>query len=157
REPRRGAMSPEREIRPTSATEFFRHLWAHRRAFLGHNLGFASIAMVNYGWAAWVPSFLGRIHGWSIGRVGFVYGLWTATFGVAGVIVGGVLGDALGRRGHLDGKLRVGLVGIGGQVLAGLLFLFAPTGAMEWALIPSTFFASFGFGAAAAAIQEISP
>jgi MFS family permease len=28
---------------------------------------------------------------------------------------------------------------------------------MELALIPSTFFASFGFGAAAAGIQEISP
>jgi MFS family permease len=130
---------------------------AHRGAYLGHHLGFALIAMVNYGWAAWVPSFLIRAHGWTGRHAGLIYGLWTATFGVAGVVLGGALGDWFLRRGHLDAKLRVGLIGVGGQVLAALLFLFAPTAAMDWALIPGTFFASFGFGAAAAAVQEITP
>jgi MFS family permease len=113
--------------------------------------------MVNYSWAAWVPSFLVRLHGWTPARVGFIYGLWTATFGVAGVVLGGILGDALRRKGYLDAKLRVGLLGVAGQLAAGLLFLLAPTAGMTWALIPSTFFASFGFGAAAAGVQEITP
>ena len=74
-----------------------------------------------------------------------------------GVVVGGWLGDRMARGGYPDAKIRIGLIGLTGELLAGFLFLLAPTGAMEWALIPSTFFASFGFGAAAAAIQEISP
>ncbi len=157
REPGRGAMSPTPSPPAASVRAAWRYFLAHRRAYLGHHLGFALIAMVNYSWAAWVPSFLVRLHGWTTARVGFIYGLWTATFGVAGVVLGGVLGDFLRRRGYLDAKLRVGLIGVAGQVLAGLLFLFAPTGIMAGALIPSTFFASFGFGAAAAGVQEITP
>jgi MFS family permease len=115
------------------------------------------ISMVNYGWAFWVPSFLIRVHGWTPQYAGYVYGLWTVTFGVAGVVAGGYLGDVLVRRGHADAKLRVGIIGASLQIGATFLYLYAPTPLVEAALIPSTFFASFGFGAAAAGIQEISP
>src|SRR5690606_15093580 len=47
--------------------------------------------------------------------------------------------------------------GITGEMASAFLFLLAPTAWMDWALIPGTFFASFGFGAAAAGVQEISP
>lgn len=157
REPARGAMSGAVSTAAVPVAEVLRYVRRHARAFAGHNLGFGFVAMVNFGWAYWVPTWLQRVHGWTPQHVGLVYGFWTATFGVAGVVVGGWLGDRLASRGHPDAKIRVGLIGICGQVLAGLLFLFAPTASMEWALIPSTFFASFGFGAAAAAIQEISP
>lgn len=157
REPARGGMSLGSSAAPLPVAEVVRYLKRHRGAFLGHNLGYAFIAMVNYGWAYWVPTWLQRIHGWTPGHVGLYYGLWTATFGVAGVVVGGWLGDRIARRGYTDAKIRIGLIGLTGELLAGFLFLLAPTNAMEWALIPSTFFASFGFGAAAAGIQEISP
>jgi len=130
---------------------------SHRRAFLSHNVGYALIAMVNYGWAAWVPTFLQRTHGWSVTRAGVVYGSWTMTLGVAGVVVGGWLGDVLLRRGYPDAKLRVGILAAAGELLSTFLYLFAPTGWMVLALAPSTFFASFGFGAAPAGIQEITP
>lgn len=156
REPVRGAMGGATAAR-LPVGEIVRYIQVHRRAFLSHNLGFALIALVNYGWAFWVPSFLIRTHGWSPGHAGLIYGLWTATFGVAGVVTGGVVGDRLTRRGYLDAKLRVGLLGASIQTLTAFLFLFSPTAYMEAALIPSTFFASFGFGAAAAGVQEISP
>ena len=104
---------------------------SHRRAFLSHNVGYALIAMVNYGWAAWVPTFLQRTHGWSVTRAGVV--------------------------GYPDAKLRVGILAAAGELLSTFLYLFAPTGWMVLALAPSTFFASFGFGAAPAGIQEITP
>lgn len=156
REPVRGAMGGATAGRVPVA-EIVRYVRRHRRAFLSHNVGYALIAMVNYGWAFWVPSFLIRVHGWTPQHTGLVYGLWTATFGVAGVVAGGYLGDVLIRRGHLDAKLRVGILGATVQVFTALLYLYAPTPYMEVALIPSTFFASFGFGAAAAGVQEISP
>lgn len=158
-EPTRGATSAAHSVngQPVSLAQVGGYVRRHAGAFLGHNLGFAFIALVNYAWAYWVPTWLQRVHGLSIQHVGLVYGLWTATFGVAGVVVGGWLGDRLVRRGYPDAKIRVGLIGIGGELVSGLLFLFAPTDVVMWAIIPSTFFASFGFGAAAAAIQEISP
>lgn len=156
REPVRGATGgvPSAEV---PVAEVVRYVRRHASAFLSHNLGFALIAMVNYGWAFWVPSYLIRSHEWSPQHAGYIYGLWTATFGVAGVVTGGVLGDRLARRGRPDAKLRVGLIGAAWQIAATLLFLLAPTRVMEAALIPSTFFASFGFGAAAAGVQEITP
>jgi MFS family permease len=157
REPVRGAMSAGTSAAEVPVAEVIRYVRRHGAAFLSHNLGFALIAMVNYGWAFWVPTFLIRAHGWTPQHAGYVYGLWTATFGVAGVVTGGYLGDVLARRGHADAKLRIGLIGAVAQIGATLLFLFAPTAIMEVALIPSTFIASFGFGAAAAGVQEISP
>jgi len=157
REPARGAMGGATSAGQLPLGAVAAYVRQHAGAFLGHNLGFAFIAMVNYGWAFWVPTFLIRNHGWTPQHAGLIYGLWTATFGVAGVVVGGYLGDVIARRGYADAKLRIGLIGVAGELASGFLFLFAPTGGMELALIPSTFFASFGFGAAAAAIQEVTP
>lgn len=157
REPARGATSGGVPVAPVPLGEVLAYVKRHRQAFLSHNLGFALIAMVNYGWAFWVPSFLTRVHGWTASYAGYLYGLWTVTFGVAGVVVGGYLGDVLGRRGYVDAKLRVGIIGAICQIGSTFLYLFAPAPFVEAALIPSTFFASFGFGAAAAGIQEISP
>ncbi|MGE0555798.1 MAG: spinster family MFS transporter [Gemmatimonadales bacterium] len=157
REPVRGAMSAAGPVAPVSVGTVWRYVGTHRRAFASHNLGFAMISMVNYGWAFWVPTFLTRSHGWTPQQAGYVYGLWTATFGVAGVVAGGYLGDVLVRRGRADAKLLVGMIGATFQIGATWLYLFAPTPYLAAALIPSTFFASFGFGAAAAGIQEISP
>jgi hypothetical protein len=157
REPERGAMGGATSALQLPIAAVAAYVRRHAGAFLGHNLGFALIGMVNYGWAFWVPTFLIRNHGWTAQHAGLIYGLWTATFGVAGVVVGGYLSDVLARRGHSDAKLRIGLIGVAGELASGFLFLFAPTAVMEAALIPSTFFASFGFGAAAAAIQEVTP
>jgi MFS family permease len=157
REPARGATSGEVPVAPVPIGQVAAYVKRHLRAFLSHNLGFALIAMVNYGWAFWVPTFLTRVHGWTASYAGYIYGLWTVTFGVAGVVVGGYLGDVLARRGHADAKLRVGILGATCQIASTFLYLFAPAPYVEVALIPSTFFASFGFGAAAAGVQEISP
>ena len=157
REPRRGAMGGATSASPLSLKVVNHYVRTHRGAFLGHNLGFGFVAMVNYSWAYWVPTWLQRVHGWTPQHVGLIYGLWTATFGVAGVVFGGWLGDQLARRGHPDAKIRIGLIGLTGELITGLFFLNAPTAWMGWALIPAIFFSSFGFGAAAAAVQEISP
>jgi len=156
REPLRGAMggATAEGLPLRTVTSYVQQ---HARAFLAHNFGFAFLAMVSYGWAFWIPTFLIRNHGWTPQHAGFTYGLWVITFGATGVVIGGYLSDVLARRGHADAKLRIVLIGVVGELLSSFLFLFAPTDVMEVALIPATFFASFGFGAGPAAIQEITP
>lgn len=158
REPIRGAMGGRTVTEVLPAREVFDYVARHWRAFLAHCSGYGLIALVNYGMAAWVPAFIMRHYGWTVTRTGAIYGVLTMIFGVAGVIAGGHVGDLLLKRGHLDAKLRVGIIAAVGELISALTFLLVPDSTlMVVALVPFCFFAAFGFGAAPAGIQEISP
>ena len=51
------------------------------------------IAFCSYGTAAWIPTYFVRVHGWSIGQVGLVFGLIVMIFGSMGIVTGGRLSD----------------------------------------------------------------
>lgn len=72
--------------------------------------------------AAWMPTFLVRERGFSLGAAGITFGLLTAATGLIGTTLGGVLGDAALRR-SASGHLWVSAVG---------LFLAAP---LTWVAI----------------------
>jgi MFS family permease len=158
REPRRRETGRD----PGSAGHPIRDVLAYvrdnRRTFVCHNLGYALLALVNYGTAAWLPTHLIRTYGWSAGRAGITLGALTATIGVAGIITGGRIADAMLARGRADAKLRVGIIAALGNLVCGIAYTLAPTGDLAVAaLVPYNFFASFAFGAAVAAVQEITP
>jgi MFS family permease len=152
-----------RETGQATATGFAvrdvsRYLMANRRAFLCHNLGYALFALVNFATAAWLPTHLVRTYGWTAARAGVTLGTLTVTVGVLGVVVGGRVADAMLARGYADAKLRVGIVAAAGNIVCGAAYTLAPTAALSVAaLVPYNFFASFAFGAAVAAVQEITP
>jgi MFS family permease len=138
--------------------EVGRYIAANRRTFLCHNLGYASFALVNFATAAWLPTHLIRTYGWTAARAGITLGTLTITVGVFGVIVGGRVADAMLARGHTDAKLRVGIIAAAGNIVCGAGYTLAPTATLSVAaLVPYNFFASFAFGAAVAAVQEITP
>jgi predicted MFS family arabinose efflux permease len=62
------------------------------------------VAFATGAFAAWLPTYLHRIKGFSLREATLVYGLVSAGGGLLGVVTGGALGDALTRRfaaGHL--------------------------------------------------------
>ena len=141
-----------------SLREMLAYLRDNRRTFASHSLGYALLALVNYGTAAWLPTHLIRTYGWSAGRAGITLGTLTVTAGVAGVIAGGRLADALLARGRTDAKVRVGVIAALANLAFGLAYALAPSAELAIAaLVPYNFFASFAFGAAVAAVQEIVP
>ena len=71
--------------------EVVAYLKLNRRTVLSHNIGFAMIAFCSYGTAAWIPTYFVRVHGWSIGQVGLVFGLIVMIFGSLGIVPGGRL------------------------------------------------------------------
>jgi hypothetical protein len=99
-----------------------------------------------------------RVHGWSIARVGAVYGSILLVFSTSGILMGGWWVDRLAAKGFKDAVLKVA---IAGSVLA-LPFAigapFSPTGEMAMAIIAVM---SFAFGLAqglpAAAFQVVAP
>jgi MFS family permease len=60
--------------------------------------GAAAASMCGYGIAFWLPSMIMRSFGLNIGQVGQFFGALLLTGGVAGILLGGWLGDRMGGR-----------------------------------------------------------
>ncbi len=134
------------------------YLWQNRRTVLCHNIGFAMIAFCSYGTSAWIPTYFIRIHGWTPGQVGLIYGVIVMIFGAAGIVFGGRLADRWLKQGKTDAAIRVGLWAAVGCLTIGGIYLLMPTGTLAAiALVPTTLCLGMPFGAAPAAIQEIVP
>jgi MFS family permease len=134
------------------------YVQANRRTFACHGLGYALFALVNFATAAWLPTHLVRTYGWTAARAGITLGTLTATVGLLGVVAGGRVADRLLQGGHADAKLRVGIIAAMSNLVCGAAYTLAPNAALSVAaLVPYNFFASFAFGAALAAVQEITP
>ena len=153
---------PARE-RPLTATQppisiFLRHVWANRRTFGTLSFGFASSALVNIATAFWLAQFFIRTYGLSAAQAGRIQGLLTMSIGTFAVIGGGWLSDWFVRRGHVDGPLRVGMIGAAGMLVSATAYPLMPTLtlAVMW-LAAVNVFAALPFGAAWAAASEVVP
>ncbi|MBP01992.1 MAG: MFS transporter [Rhodospirillaceae bacterium] len=134
---------------------YFKRNWT---AYLPHFFGFAFLALQFNGLVAWLPTFLLRVFDVSPGYSGPLIGVSLLIFGTAGIVTGGWLSDWLFAKGHKDATLKTGI--IGGLLVAPLTAitpLLGSTSAIYLLLAPLMFFSTFSFGAAAAALQQITP
>lgn len=158
REPPRRETGQGGSTAPFTVRDVMTYLRANGRTFVCHNLGYALFALVNFATAGWLPTNLIRTYGWSAARAGITLGSLTVTVGVLGVVVGGRVADAMLERGRTDAKLRVGIIAAVANIVFGAAYALAPTAPLAiTALVPYNFFASFAFGAAVAAVQEVTP
>ncbi|SFF56686.1 Sugar phosphate permease [Fontimonas thermophila] len=156
REPPRQGVVAGQDSLPFS--EVVSYLWAHRRAVLSHNVGFAMLALCSYGTTAWIPTYFVRSHGWTAAEIGIVFGLEVLVFASAGIIIGGRIADRWIRQGHSDAALRVGVLAGLITLIGGAGYLLAPSGTIAAvALVVPVFGLAMPFGAAPAALQEIVP
>jgi MFS family permease len=156
REPRRRiAATP---VHAATTSEVLAWLRRHATAFLTFGAGIAIYATVNFGTAFWFPVFFERSHGWSPGKVGLIMGGATLFFGVVGVVAGGRLADWFRERGRMDGNLIVLVISSVVSIIAGIpLYLTSSEPVLIASLIVTNIAAASPFGAAAAAMQEMSP
>lgn len=102
REPVRGSMDDARSAPVAEPPRFVpgvRTLWS-QAAYRNLILSACLFAFIGMTLGAWMPSFLARSYGMSVSSVGPLLGLVVLVAGPASTIVGGVLGDRLGRRGE---------------------------------------------------------
>jgi len=140
-------------------SEVVSFMWSNRITLFTHHICYALGAMMAYGVAAWIPSFLLRTHGWSIVDAGTYYGTIVMVFGTAGVVAGGWMGDKAVSMGRENGRLLV--MGLGCIAAAPFALLYPLIdGNMPLVLVLlsiSTFFSTFAIAPGAAAIQELMP
>src|ERR1051325_6465982 len=121
-EPRRGAMErDEAAVHPVRQL----HLLFADPVYAITTTAMAALTVVLGALAAWMPTFLVRLHGLSLREAGVWFGLLTAGAGLIGTALGGWLGDTAVRRrpaGYLDVS-AIGLLAaapfVGLAVLAG--------------------------------------
>lgn len=149
-----------REVHTTDGTisEVSAFLQQNRRLLIAHFLGFSCLGGAFISIMAWLPTYFIRVHGFETAQAGLTVGSVLIVFSTSGAFAGGWLADTLRRRGYIDGTLRVGV--ITGICIAPFGMLLGAARA-DWlaiaALCPLFFFATFPFGSAAAALQQVAP
>ena len=135
--------------------KFLRDDWrAYGPLFIGTGLK----ALLAFGTGVWIPTFLVRKFGWSIGEVGLAQGLILLIVAPIGLVCGGALAERYARRGYADANLRVVLIATLAVVPFSILFPLMPNVYWTLALIAvNTFFGSLGPGPQNAALQTITP
>ncbi len=128
------------------------------RSVAGISLGFVFQASCNYAFTNWVPMYLVRAHGWSIGETGRALGFVILPFGAAGLYLGGYLSERWQSRGVADGPVRVAIPSALGIMLFLAPAMLMPSAAWSLALIgPGFFFLVLPMGTSVAALQVIVP
>jgi len=155
REPPR--TSVKEGVQPRFA-EVLRHMGRHKLAYFSLIVGYALFGLLWNGSVAWLPTYFMRTFGWTTAEVGVRYGLIVAIGGVLGAVAGGGIATTMRTRGRADANIRIGLIALALTAPAGLVATLAGD---QWVAFAFTFVFLFGcsmpFGAAAAAVQEITP
>lgn len=129
-----------------------------QRAYVAIFSGFPIFAVLGYGTATWVPTFLARQHGMQPGDVALTYGTIFLIFGTAGPYAGGWFTDWLAQRGYKDANLRAAMIAAVALLPFTVAFpLFSDTTVVLLFLIPVTFLGSVPFGVSISAVTAITP
>lgn len=158
KEPKRVEFDSDKEISETSSfKEIIAYFKANRQTFSYLNFSMAFMAFATYAGIYWVPTMLGRVHGWTDTKAGLTFGLLVTVFSTLGVISGGKYADYLTKKGVVQAKMLAGFRGMiaASVCTAGLLIENINVGI--YFIAGFCFFSSFPYGSATAAIQEIVP
>lgn len=158
REPLRRGITPGSAPVDISFRSALAFIGQHLRFYIAITLGISALTLMFNAVAFWTPAFLMRVQGLSALDVALTYGPLMFVFGAAGIITGGVLADSLRKRGWTDAELKVGLwSALALWPVATIAFQSTNPNWTLTLLAPLLFLSSFPFGAAAAALQLVTP
>lgn len=158
KEPPRRQLGNESASDIPSIGEVARFVWRERRLFGGLILGFALHNTALYALLAWMPAFTGRHYGLAPSEFSTTLGLATIAGGIIGLILGGLVSDALLARGVKDAPIRVGVTSMAGMAIFANLSIHGGTVPLTaWLFGVTIFFVALPIGTAAAALQLVVP
>jgi MFS family permease len=135
-----------------------RYLLDHRASYGALFIVTSFMTALSAGFIMWYPTFLLRIHDFTISAAGYRFGLLFMVFGTLGVLLGGWLAGVLNARGHRDANRRVIVIAASLALLPYLLGPLLPTAALAMALMALAITATQMIAAVCvAAIQLITP
>ena len=122
-------------------------------------IGSASfIVVLLYTFQAWVPTYIARVHGWDLSRVGYLFGIVTLISGSLGVLSGPVLERFLDRRGFKNSTHAVFLISASTlAVIPPLTFLFVTEDFILPGMFVISFFITLPMACFASGLQKMTP
>jgi MFS family permease len=78
----------------------------HSRFFICHYIAFGLAAAIITAGAAWYPTHMGRVFGWSASQIGLSLGLTLVIAGTVSQVLAGRVVDSLFKRGRRDAQFR---------------------------------------------------
>lgn len=126
-------------------------------AFLTATLGMAMMTFALGGLQVWMPTFLHRVHGYSLGEAGILFGVSTMINGLIASLAGGWISDRLLRR-TAAAHYLVSAVSLGLGIPAMCVALFASGRLMVFGIFLAEFFLLLNTGPLnAAVINAVGP
>jgi MFS family permease len=159
-EPRRRGLLNQAETGSGSlpVREVFAFLLQRRRTYGALFLVTSFMTALSSGFIMWYPTFLIRIHGYSISEAGYSFGLVFLLFGTAGVVFGGWLAAHLDKLGYQDANMRVMIIAASLSFLPYVTGPLMPTAPLALACMAMAIFSTQMIGAVCiAATQLITP
>ena len=92
------------------SVSIFAYMNRNRKSFATVYLAYTCVAMIAFGWFAWLPSYFIRQFAMAPANVGLAIGTISTIAGVVGCIIGGILADRWTRNGTTGGKFSVILI-----------------------------------------------
>ncbi|HSN72024.1 MAG TPA: MFS transporter, partial [Steroidobacteraceae bacterium] len=141
-----------------SLAAFGRYMRSQWQTYAAHLAGFSLLGIVFNATLAWTPAYLIRVFEMTPGRAGFWLGLILLLAGSIGVLAGGWLADRMRTHGHVDSTMRVGVLGALGALPFAATATIVPSFPLFLVLYTlMILFVTMPYGAAAAAIQIVTP
>lgn len=130
---------------------------SQRRFFVCHFAGFGLLSVVGCGFLNWLPTYMIRAFGWSIGQVSVPLAILLGVVSTAGTLATGYVIDRLYSAGRTDAHLRVfAAIAIALSVLGVLAFQVSQPGLFLLIITPMMAVLIIAAGAGAA-LQIVTP
>ena len=116
------------------------------------------IVALLYTFQAWVPTYIARIHGWELSRVGYLFGIVTLISGSLGVLSGPVLERFLDRKCFTNSTHAVFLISASTlAVIPALIFISIPESLVLPGMFIISFFITLPMACFASGLQKMTP
>jgi MFS family permease len=157
KEPKRKEKVQEHDHKH-SLSDALRFVWSRFRVYFAFWGGASFLVVMLYGLQAWVPTYLVRVHSWTLSEAGLTYGFIALVGGSGGVLSGPVLSRRLEKSGRRDAPLIVAaFAGVMLTILGIVTFMLSAETAALIGIFLLSFFVTLPLTLMATSLQKITP
>ena len=154
---RKGIINKEKQ-KDESFVDVIAYIKSKFSAYFTLMVAASFIVVLLYTFQAWVPTYIARVHGWYLSRVGYLFGIVTLISGSLGVLSGPVLERFLDRRGFKNSTHAVFLISASTlAVIPPLTFLFVTEDFILPGMFVISFFITLPMACFASGLQKMTP
>jgi len=157
-EPKRKGLINKEKQKDESFSDVVSYIKSKSSAYFTLMIAASFIVVLLYTFQAWVPTYISRVHGWDLSRVGYLFGIVTLISGSLGVLSGPVLERFLNKRGIKNSTHAVFLISASTlAIIPPLTFLFVTENFILPGMFIISFFITLPMACFASGLQKMTP